>query len=110
MGVGWSAASSQWPDAGQVAREQAQRLYHQQMQQSQRHPQQHHMRASSGVPLDLGGLNGHFCIHLHASSAFCMMTHGTCKTCNNNEQKRGQHTSCFLVYAHVQKVVSSPTL
>lgn len=93
MGVGWGAASSQWPDAGQVAREQAQRLYHQQMQQSQRHPQQQqqqqqqpHMRASSGVPLDLGALNGHFCIHLHKSSAYCIMTHGTCMTCNNNDR------------------------
>lgn len=59
-GGGWGAAPSQW-DAGQVAREQAQRLYNQQMQQAQRHPQQHqhqqpNMRAGSAVPQDLGGL------------------------------------------------------
>ena len=59
MGTGeWGAGPLHW-DAGQVAREQAQRLYNQQMQQAQRHPQQHqqpHMRAGSAVPQDLGVL------------------------------------------------------
>ena len=57
-GGGWGAAPPQW-DATQVAREQAQRLYNQQMQQAQHHPQHHqqpHMRAGSAVPQDLGGL------------------------------------------------------
>ena len=61
-GGGWGAGPPQW-DAGQVAREQAQRLYSQQMQQAQRHPQQHqqpHMRAGSAMPQDLGVLILHY--------------------------------------------------
>ena len=66
-GGGWGAAPLQW-DAGQVAREQAQRLYNQQMQQAQRHPQQRqqpHMHAGSAVPQDLGVLV------LHLMNAVC---------------------------------------
>ncbi|KAL3131033.1 hypothetical protein ABBQ38_000352 [Trebouxia sp. C0009 RCD-2024] len=55
MGGGWGSAPPQW-DAAQLAREQALRLYNQQMQQAQRHPQQQpHMRNGNIVaPQDLG--------------------------------------------------------
>ena len=52
---GWSAAPQQW-DAGQLAREQAQRLYSQQMLQAQRHSHQPQMR--SAVPQDLDSITG----------------------------------------------------
>lgn len=54
MGGGWGPGPPQW-DAAQLAQEQALRLYNQQMQQAQRHPQQQpHMRSGNVAPQDLG--------------------------------------------------------
>lgn len=70
MGGGWGSAPPQW-DAAQLAREQALRLYNQQMQQAQRHPQQQpHMRNGNIVaPQDLGK-------RLHLLCTLCSIVEG----------------------------------
>ena len=68
MSGGWGAGPPQW-DAAQLAREQALRLYNQQLQQAQRHPQQQtHMRNANVAPQDLGKV-------LHLSCILRSMSH-----------------------------------
>jgi len=59
-GGGWGNASSQAPlDTGQLAREQAQRLYNQQLQrQPQQQQQQYLNHQRPSLPRGLGGMSG----------------------------------------------------